>query len=419
MNDKQIKAFIRTGEKTRKPVGDGLYIRVQKKGVANWEVRYSINGKRRFMSIAAGQYPKMPLVEAKAEAAKIKQLTRTGIDPLAERIRENEETIVTVNDLFEDWYIELSKRLKHPSIPKRIYTKEIKPSIGDLRIDSINARDIRAILHKVVQTNRPAVANDTLMYCKQLFNHACKLDLSNANPASAFKVSDAGGVGKSRDRTLSIQELGIVFQVLRNNTNIFTRDNYIAVALLVSLGIRKGELIAAMWQEFDLKTQLWHLPADRSKTGVAIKIPLPDSVIPWLEELYVRACGSHYIFPSRKASKRRAYISDDTLNHALAKMFGKKVDSNKQPYPNLLGEAGIAHFTVHDLRRTCRSLLAEVGIPRDIAERCLNHKIKGVEGIYDRYDYQSERKEALKKISCLITPLVNKESNVTPFIRTA
>jgi integrase len=141
------------------------------------------------------------------------------------------------------------------------------------------------------------------------------------------------------------------------------------------------------------------LSEERTKTKASIKIPIPEQAIPLFEELKVRSCGSEYLFPSRRASKRRAYISDDTLNHALAKMFGLKVDGNKEPYPNILGAAGIEHFVIHDLRRTCRSLLAELGTPPHIAERCLNHKIRGIEGVYDRYDYFNERKEALETLS--------------------
>jgi integrase len=65
--------------------------------------------------------------------------------------------------------------------------------------------------------------------------------------------------------------------------------------------------------------------------------------------------------------------------------LGKKVDSKKEPFPNILGEVGLEYFVIHDLRRTCRSLLAELQVPAHIAERCLNHKQKGVEGVYDRY----------------------------------
>ncbi|MCL1095904.1 tyrosine-type recombinase/integrase [Shewanella kaireitica] len=420
MNDKQVKAFVKSKELGRKAVGDGLYIRVQTEGIGYWEVRYSINGKRRSMMLEGGCYPAMPLVEARAEAAKIKLSAKQGIDSLAERERQQEETIITVNDLFDDWYQTTASRLKHPEIPMRMYTKDIKPTIGQLRVADVNARDIRAIIHKVATSNRPTVSNKTLLCCKQLFNHACKLDLIVGNPATAFKPIDAGGVEKSRDRALKVSELVNLFKVLRDNNQIFTRDNYLAVALLLTLGVRKGELIAAQWSEFDFDHQLWHMPKERSKTGVAITIPLPTPAIDWFQELRARAGGSEFVFPSRRASKRRGYISSDTLNHALAKLFGKKVDSNKKPYDNLLGQASIEHFTIHDLRRTCRSLLAELKVLPHIAERCLNHKLKGIEAVYNQHDYLEERREALCQLADLLAPVINDaHNNVTPFSKRA
>ncbi|MDT3282620.1 MULTISPECIES: tyrosine-type recombinase/integrase [Shewanella] len=420
MNDKQIKAFLKSKELGRKAIGDGLYLRVQTEGVAYWEVRYSVNGKRRSMMLDGGIYPAMPLVEAKAEAAKIKLLAKQGIDPLAERERQQEETIKTVNDLFDDWYQCTSSRLKHPEIPMRMYKKEIKPTIGQLKIVDVNARDIRAIIHKVAKSNRPTVANKTLLLCKQLFNHACKLDLVSGNPATAFKPVDAGGVEKSRDRALKISELVKLFEVLRNNSTVFTRDNYLALALLLTLGVRKGELISARWSDFDFERLEWRLPKGNTKTQVPITIPLPPQTITWFEELHSRAGGSKYVFPNRRASKRRGYISSDTLNHALSKMFGQKVDSNKQPLDNLLGQVGIEHFTIHDLRRTCRSLLAELKVLPHIAERCLNHKLKGIEAVYNKHDYLEERREALSLLAGLLSPIIDDTSNnITPFSRRA
>ena len=406
MNNKEIKSKIKSCNTLRFSVGDGLYIKPNtKKDGGAWETRYSINGKRRFMTLEGSNFPEMTLADAKFQAAKITQQVKNGIDPLAERARKNEETIITVDDLFNDWFEGVTKKLKHPHIQARYYNKEIKPQIGQLRIEDVNARDIRSIVQKVVASGRPSIANKTLLQCKQLFNHACKLDITNSNPAFAFNDSDAGGAGQNRTRHLSINEIEILFNVLKQRSDIFTRDNYVAVVLLLTLGIRKGELIAAKWHEFDFIKNLWHLPKERSKTGVGITIPISADLLPFFEELKVRACGSEYLFPARKTSQRRAYISDDTLNHALAKLFGKKVDSNKQPYPNLLGNAGIEHFVIHDLRRTCRSLLAHLGTPNDVAERCLNHKIKGVMGVYNQYDYLDERREALNKLVQLIVPL--------------
>ncbi|EPR2983073.1 site-specific integrase [Vibrio parahaemolyticus] len=98
------------------------------------------------------------------------------------------------------------------------------------------------------------------------------------------------------------------------------------------------------------------------------------------------------------------------MNHALAKLFGKKVDSNKQPYPNYLGMAGVEHFTVHDLRRTFRTLLSSLGVPGHIAERCLNHKLKSkhssTEAIYDRHDFLDERRDALNKLADKLAPYI-------------
>jgi integrase len=238
---------------------------------------------------------------------------------------------------------------------------------------------------------------------KQLFNHGIKLDVMNGNPAAAFSVKDAGGIERSRDRILDIKELRTVFEVFRANSDQFTRENYLACALLLVLGVRKMELLAAQWRDFDLEAGLWRLSSE-NKTKSAITIPLPQAACAWLEELRVRACGSDYVFPRRRSSKRYAHVGPDTLNAALKKL----VDQGK-----------LEEFTVHDLRRTLRSLLSSIGTPPHIAERCLNHKIKGVEGIYDRYDYLDERRASLEKVTAMVAPVVNGDINVVPFSKGA
>ena len=168
--------------------------------------------------------------------------------------------------------------------------------------------------------------------------------------------------------------------------------------MLLILGVRKTELTEAKWSEFDLKNECWTLPAERSKSGVEIVIPLPPNTVKWLDELKIHACGSDYVFPNRRSSKH-PHMGKDTLNRAISKLFGKEPGRKQQP-ENKMGD--IAEFTVHDLRRTCRSLMASAGVPGHVAERCLNHKLKGVEGIYDRYDYFDERREALAKVEGLV-----------------
>ena len=83
-------------------------------------------------------------------------------------------------------------------------------------------------------------------------------------------------------------------------------------------------------------------------------------------------------------------MSADTLNRAIAALFGVYWGRDVQAKIH-----DVEYFRVHDLRRTCRSLLAELGVETHVAERCLNHKLRGVEGIYNRHDYFSERRTAL------------------------
>jgi integrase len=191
-------------------------------------------------------------------------------------------------------------------------------------------------LNAIAASGRPAIANDALMHCKQLFNHGIKLDLLGANPASAFSVSDAGNVEKSKERALIIEGLTQFFNIARSNSESFSRDNYLACSLLVTLGVRKSELAEAPWKEFDLEKQVWNLSKERSKSGVGIAIPLPEVVIDWIQELKVRVYGSDYLFPSRRTSKN-PHMGADTLNRAITKLFGHEASKKKQP-SNKMGD---------------------------------------------------------------------------------
>lgn len=399
LTSKSVNAKI-NGEPGRFSDGGGLYLVVPKAGRAYWMLRFTSNKKRKEMTL--GRVEDLSLADARTEAALKMQQHRQGLDPLIAKQRSQYGSIHTVDDLFADWHASVIKRLKHHQIPARVYSKDIAPVIGQMRPAAVTGRDIQRILRTITESNRPTIANDALLYCKQLFNHGIKLDVVAGNPASAFTVSDAGGIEKSRDRALTLQEIAFVFEKFREEADSFTRDNYLACALLLSLGVRKSELTEATWDEFDLEGQTWYLPSERSKSGVAIDIPLPDLPIQWLKELEVRSCGSAYVFPNRRASKM-PHMGKDTLNRAISKLFGREPGKAVQP-ENRMGD--LEHFTVHDLRRTCRSLLASIGIPGHVAERCLNHALKGVEGIYNRHDYFDERRDALDRLAQHLAPII-------------
>ncbi|MCL1077038.1 DUF4102 domain-containing protein [Parashewanella spongiae] len=401
LEDTDFAELIRNGE-SRTSLGDGLYFVVPKRGQAYWAFRYVLHKKRKLMTL--GKYQEMLPRDAREEAILKAREIRTGIDPIRARKKAMQENIHTVNTLFEDWHKGNVRRLKYPEIPERVYRKDIAPHIGEFLLSQVTARDIRNIIEAITASGRPTVSNDALAYCKQLFNHGIKLDLVGANPAAAFNVSDAGGIEKSKVRHLTIEEVTHFFNVAYENSDSFSRENYIAISLLICLGVRKSELVEAKWSEFDLPKRIWFLPNERSKTGVGISIPLSETVIEWIQELQVRACDSEYIFPNRRAGKA-PHMGKDTLNRAITKLFGHEAGKKKQPL-NLMGKMN--HFTVHDLRRTCRTLLAKQGTLGHVAERCLNHKLKGIEGIYNQHDYFDERKEALDQLSLTIANIVNR-----------
>lgn len=397
MTARQVAALAKLGEPIRKSDGKGLYFVVPDSGAPYWALRYSGNGKRKQMTL--GQYPDMSLADARSEAEVFKRDLRQGIDPLIAKQRQKWTGITSVNDLFEDWYKnDLAPRLKHPNIPARIYRNEIKPVIGELKIQDVTALDVREVIQRVRNSDRPTIANDTLGYMRQLFKHALKLELTANNPAAPFTVNDAGGLEKTRKRALELDEVQEVFKVFRNNLNSFGRDNYLACSLFLILGNRKSELCEAEWHEFDFENEVWHL--DRVKNGHPISIPLPTQAIKLLNELKVRSLGSAYVFPARRRSGL-PHMGKDTLNRAITKLFGREAGRKTQP-PNQMGD--MEHFTVHDLRRTFRSLAASVGTQNHVARLCINHRQRGVDGIYDRYEYFKERKLAHQKVADLLTP---------------
>lgn len=388
MNAQQVKSIVKKAEVGRYQVDDNLYLRISSSKTASWTFRYKINGKRKEISLAKyGEEPiGLPLVKAKAQAAQWKALVRDGLDPKVQRNRISYSNINTVEDLANEWLKDCHKRLKHPQIPERVYRKDISPTIGELPIGEVNPIDIKHILNKINESGRPTIANDALVYCKQIFDQAIKLSLITFNPASAFDNRDAGGQESSRDRFLTPDEIKILFSTFRENKDSFVRQNYIACILLLCLGVRKGELLAAPWAEFDLNAKVWRLPKNRSKNGIPIDYPLPDLLVQYLEELKVLSVGSEFVFPNRRASKRFPYVSPDTLNAALSNLFKKEL-------------LKIEHFTLHDLRRTCRTTLSDLGVAPYVAERCLNHKLPKIMGTYDKHDYFEERKEAHQKLT--------------------
>lgn len=404
MTDKAIQAWVKKGERFEgRADGGGLYLSYRENfKTPVWRFRYRLAGKARVMVL--GSYADLPLAAARKLVKELRAKVALGHDPALEKQERIQAAIarqeaLTVGRLADDYYsLMVKNRLKRPDLIRNLLERDIRPRLGSLRLDEVKPRHIDGMLRAIVDRGAPTTANDVLSLTKRMFSFAVVRHLIGSNPASAFGMADAGGKEKPRTRALSRPEIATFFQALQTTT----QQNRLTFKLLLMLGVRKQELTAARVREFDLDAGVWRLPVDRSKTAAAIEIPLPDPAVAAIRELIRLGCSSHYLLPARKSQHRMLpHVSESTLNAALTDV--------RAAMP------GVPHFTVHDLRRTCRTQLAALGVPPHVAERCLNHKIRGMEGVYDAHDYLEERREALNRLAALLVALERGEDwNVVP-----
>ncbi|WP_218645055.1 site-specific integrase [Aquitalea sp. LB_tupeE] len=411
LTDQGIKAWIKAGEHFEgKSDGNGLWLRFrQSDKMPVWRFRYRFEGKQRIVQI--GSYAEFPIAQARKAARELAARVALGYDVAGEKQErkaaalakiEEEKNAITMLVLANEYYErQILGRWKHPDIVRRRIDKDIGPALGHMKVEDIKPRHIDDMLQAIVKRGAPSIANDTLRWVRRMFDYGIKRHILEINPASAFDLNDAGGKEEARDRALSRDEIAKLFAAMKLARG-FSVENDLSIRLLLLLCVRKMELCAARWEEFDLANAVWHLPGERSKTGKPIDIPLPALAIEWLQQLHTMAAPSSWVLPARKMQHRMVpHIHEGTIGTALGKV--------KPHMPD------VPDFTVHDLRRTARTQLAELGIDPVVAERCLNHKIKGVEGIYNRHDYYNERRDALNKWAGLLDALDKGEAyNVTP-----
>jgi integrase len=377
---------------------DGLYFRKQTDQGASWTLRYRFAGHAHWHTL--GNYPDMTLAEARRDARQARVLLDQGQDPAAvkrARIAEIRRK-GSFGQLCDEWYAsEVEGKVKHPEVHKRYLVKYLRPALANLLVDSIRTDDILRAVNRL-KKDHPTAANDLLRIAKQILDFAVRRHVLSYNPAASLTPRrDGGGSERPRTRCLTEDELSRLFMSARGSES-FGEQNLLATKLLLALCVRKGELFAAKWSEFDLEgttTQgsVWHLPASRTKTGAALDIPLVPDVVGALKRLQELRSRSEYVFPRRRHDKQSRY--EHVLDH------------------------GLAPFTVHDFRRTARTILSRLGIRREVAERCLGHKLRGVEGTYNTHDFFDERRAALKQWTDLLGEIEAARSRVVPFRRGA
>ncbi|MCK5355462.1 MAG: site-specific integrase [Methyloprofundus sp.] len=417
IEDKQIRTWIKSNIRfDAKSDSGGLYIRYRKTDKTPiWFFRYKIAKIEHRVII--GRYPDMTLAQARREASVQRVEVQKGNNPaitkkeikhaaVAKAIAEKHAQ--TVTELVEEFLQRnVDGKLKSANARRLSLYKYLIPTIGTLRIEKVEPRHIADMLDNISQT-APTTANDILAWSKQIFNYAIKRQIIRSNPFAAFDASDAGGKEKSRDRYLSRAELVLLFQAMRDAEK-FTRTHYLATKLLLLLGCRKGELLSSKRSDFDTNKAVWHMSPD-NKTESPIDIPLSTTALKIINELMETSIDhSEFLFPTTGSKRSKSgHVDDGYLNKPIRRLV----------IP-LMGD--IENFTIHDLRATFKTHLCSkaIGVDRFVTERCLNHKIPGMEGVYDRGDYFEERKAALELWAAFLEGCENDSDwNVTPIRKT-
>jgi integrase len=214
-----------------------------------------------------------------------------------------------------------------------------------------------------------------------LFRHAAGRKLVATNPCIGIDLTALLGKRPATKRRLMLNRDELLL-LMRADMN---RENALAVRLLLATAVRSSELRTAKWSHFDFKRDIWSIP--ESKTGPGIQIPLTEPVKAWLHELRELSGSSAFVLPARGDYKNASSTGDRPIN---PNTIGAAIEFWLTEY-----KPDVRRFTPHDLRSTAKSQMRALGVPRDITEMCLNHKLPGIEGIYDVHTYFEERKQAL------------------------
>lgn len=384
----------------------GFGLRITPSGEKSFVFLYRFQGKARRLTL--GRYPGMSLTEAHAAHIEARQLIEQGTDPGAKKIeaKKIEREAFTVADLIEEYLQKWARpRKKTWQEDQRCLTRDVIPAIGLKKASEIRRRDIIGILDGIVDRGSPSMANRTMNVLTRLFNFAVTRDILDQSPCAALSLPSKKGV---RERTLNEDEIRAIW-FLENSG--MTRANQLAMRLLLATGQRRGEVIGATWDEFDLETRLWSIPGARTKNGRNHAVPLNKLAMEVLGEIRTLSGETRFLFPSDRTVihiyPRALHIAEATLVRTLTRAGATLVKKDRPAThidPRALTRAmrktakeiGLQDVHVHDTRKTFATGLSSLQVERSIIKKCLNHQEKDVLAVhYDFFEYLDEKRRAM------------------------
>ena len=225
-------------------------------------------------------------------------------------------------------------------------------------------------------------------------------DEFNLNAAFVRVAARANPKERARTRILADHELRIVWPLL---SEAGTFGALLKTLLLTAQ--RRDEVANMTWTEIGTDG-IGRFPPSGTKRSDQTIVPLSTTALAVIEA-QPKIIGCDYVFPSRTKTPFSGFgKSKAALDKAVLVAMQKRAKKGAKVEP-------IPNWTLHDLRRTAKTLMARAGVRPDISERVLGHVIAGVEGTYDRHSYADEKREALEKLAAMIERILNPQpSNV-------
>lgn len=379
LNDRQIRN-LKPREKDYKQYDEhGLYLHVLKGGGKVFRYDFSMDGKRKTLTI--GKYPAVSLSEARLKAEQARAMIANGIDPAVakqeEKAMRKAEKLNQFECVARDWHEKNNGKWK-PNHAKRImryFEQDIFPIIGEMPIKDLRVTHIKGLLDNLAKRGIYETVEKIRQWIGAVFDYAVLLELVTGNPTTALRGYLVNNKPVNHMPALPKEELTeFYYRLLLADTS---QANRICVMLIMLCFARNNEIRGGRWEEIDFNTALWRIPAERMKRPRQHIIPLSDWAIELLNELKALTGHTPYLFPSR--TKTDGYISENTANKII----------------NNMGYKGMA--TPHGFRSLASSVLNEQGFNPDAIERQLAHvEDNKIRAAYNRTDYLEERKKFMQ-----------------------
>ncbi len=381
----------------------GFGVRVSRRGKAattakTYFVRYRIGTKMRRLSL--GDARRVSLADARAKARSVLVSVESGDDPaVAKALARRAETF---GELWDEYFRRHAKQNKRSwRDDERIAKAELLPHWRHRKAKDVTRADVRQVLDAIVDRKAPIMANRTLALARKMFNFGLERDLVEFNPCHRIMPPSRE---RSRDRVLTDDEVRSLWTALDQEEE---EGRYLTAAFyrIRLLTAQRGREVRRMrWCDISQEPagSVWTLPQEVTKNRRSHRVPLSPAVMAILSAVGIRAEEDRQS-ANRFREKRGQPLRPPSEWVFRSRRGDAPMGPTQKAFDRLRLACGKPDYTAHDLRRTAATrMTGELKIPRFTVGRVLNHIEPGVTGVYDRYAYDDEMRDALVRWGRLV-----------------